>query len=394
MVFSLSEEQRAVRQSVRDFAENEIAPVAKEINDKGEFPEEVISKAAEVGFLSASIPAEYGGSEMGYLSDLIISEELCRIDPSIGIAIKSCSSAALLISDHGSERQKEEYLKPTARGDKYSSIAITEPQAGSDVTGIQTTAERDGDEYIINGNKIYITNGSQADYVITFARTGPRKDEKPYDNVSAFIVDTDQEGYTTEPTGLMGLDAEDNCTVYLDDVRTEAWQRIGEEGEAFKDLMNWFNMNRVRNVAGYGVGLAQGAFDQAFEYAEEREQFDRSINEFQGIRWKFVDMAKEIESARLLAYRTAHLLDEGEEGVIPPELSALTKLKVAETAREVANEALQIHGGAGYTTEYDIERFYRDAKILEIFEGTNEIMKNIASKEMIKNGGFMTHQEH
>jgi alkylation response protein AidB-like acyl-CoA dehydrogenase len=391
MQFGLTEEQKDVRQSVRQFAEEEIAPVAKEYNEQEKHPEDLINKAADLGLLGEAIPVEYGGSEMDYLSQTLISEELARVDPGIAVAIMSCGSAALLINDFGTERQKETYLPPTAKGEKTTAIAITEPQAGSDISGMETTAEREGDEYVINGNKIWISNGNNADYVVLFARTGSPSDDRPYEGISAFIVDTDQDGYTARKTDLMGINALHNAELFLDDVRTMKWKRIGEEGEAFYNLMDWFNRNRVRHVAAYGVGLAQGAFEQAFSYAKEREQFSRPIQDFQGIRWKFADMAMKISTTRALTYRTASLLDEG---VVSPKLCSIAKIKSSETAREVANEALQIHGGYGYSKEYDIERFYRDAKIMEIFEGTNEVLRNVVAKELIQDNGLTAYLEH
>lgn len=391
MQFSLNAEQRAVRNMVRDFAENEIAPIADEYNEQEKYPVDLIEQAADLGLLGEAIPEEYGGSELDFVSQTLISEELARVDPGIAVAIMSTSSAALLINDYGTELQKERYLPETAAGEKTTAIAITEPQAGSDVSGIETTAERDGDEYVLNGQKIWISNGNQADYVVVFARTGQPSDDRRYEGISAFIVDTDQEGYTASKSDLMGIHALHNAEVFLDDVRTETWKRIGEEGEAFYNLMDWFNKNRVRHVAAYGVGLAQGAFEQALSYAEEREQFNRPIYDFQGLRWKFADMAMEIVSARQLTYRAAVLLEEGD---VSPKLCSMAKIKTSEVAREVANEALQIHGGYGYSKEYKIEQFYRDAKILEIFEGTNEVLRNVVAKEIIKDGGLTAYENY
>jgi len=391
MQLSLTSEQQAVRQTVRDFAENEIAPVAREYNQQEKHPDDLISKAADLGFLGEAIPTEYGGSDMDFVAQTLISEELARVDPGIAVAIMSCSSAALLINDFGTERQKEEYLPPTASGDKTTAVAITEPQAGSDIASIETTAERDGDEYVINGQKIWISNGNQADYVVVFARTGPQSEDRRYAGLSAFILDTDQVGYTAKKTDLMGIHALHNAEVFLENARTKFWKRIGEEGEAFYDLMDWFNKNRVRHVAAYGVGLAQGAFEQALSYSKEREQFNRPIHEFQGLRWKFADIAMEIVAARWFTYRVASLL---EKGVVSPKLCSMAKIKTSEIAREVANEALQIHGGYGYSKEYDIERFYRDAKILEIFEGTNEVLRNIVAKEIVADDGLTAYRKH
>ncbi|WP_280536966.1 acyl-CoA dehydrogenase family protein [Halopenitus sp. POP-27] len=391
MQFGLTDEQQAVRETVREFAENEIEPVAQEYNRNHEYPREIVDQANEMGLTGSLLPVEYGGTDMGYLTEVVITEELCRVDPAIGVAIGSWSAAANLIVDHGTEKQKEAFVQPTAEGEMTGGVAITEPQGGSDVTGIETTAKQDGDEYVINGTKLWITNGGIADYTIVFARTGPRKEDDPHEGISAFIVDTDQEGYSTEDSDLMGLHAENNTTVYLDDARVAEWRMIGEEGEAFLHLMDWFNKNRAKSVGAFGIGLAQGAFDKAFSYAREREQFDETLTDFQGLQWKFADMSMRIESARQLTYRTASLLDEG---VVSPKHCALAKIKASETAREVANEALQLHGGHGYSKDYRIEQYYRDAKIFEIFEGTNEICRNIVAKELIKDGGLVEYRNH
>lgn len=391
MQFGLTEEQRSVRKTVREFAENEIEPVAQEYNQNHEYPWEIVDQANEMGLTGSLLPLEYGGTEMGYLTETIITEELCRVDPAIGVAVSSWSAAANLINDHGTERQKEEFVRPTAEGEMTGAVAITEPQGGSDVTGIETTAEKDGDEYVVNGTKLWITNGEIGSYTIVFARTSPRDDTAPHEGISALIVDTEDNGYTTQDSELMGLHAEDNTTVYLDDVRVPEWRLIGEEGQAFKNLMDWFNKNRAKSVGAFGLGLAQGAFDRAFDYATEREQFGQELYDFQGLQWKFADMGMKIETSRQLTYRTASLLDEG---VVSPKHCAFAKVKASETAREVANEALQMYGGHGYSKDYRMEQYYRDAKIFEIFEGTNEICRNIIAKEMAKDGGLVEYRNH
>lgn len=394
----LAEEHKAIRRTVREFAEEKIAPAAEEYYETYETegvkqePTELIEQAAEMGLVGTTLPEEYGGIGMDHLSRLIIVEEVARVDTSFGGAVIGGAGGAQIIAEAGTERQKEAYIEDTAAGEKSSAVAITEPQAGSDVTGIETTAERDGDEYIINGNKIFITNGGWADYVVVFAKTVPRDENQSPHDISAFIVDTDQEGYTTQESELMGFHGESNATVYLDDVRTPAWKRIEEEGQAWYSLMDWFNNNRATVIPGFSIGLAQGALDQAFSYAEEREQFNRPLTEFQGIRWKFADMAADLEATRQLAYATVSKLDNG--GEVSPKLSALNKVKATEMANEVVDEALQIHGGHGYTKDHKIERFYRDARVLRIFEGTNEIMRNIIANEMVQDGGYIPMTEN
>lgn len=391
MQIGLTAEQHELRRDIREFAETEIKPVAQEYNELEKYPADLIAKAADKGILGETIPEEYGGTDLDYLSQCIVSEELARIDFGICIAITGTNSAALLIGDKGSEAQKEKYLPPVASGESTTAIAITEQNAGSDVSGIETTARRDGDEYVINGEKKWITNAGKADFIVVFARTSEPSDDRRYAGISAFILVTDQEGYSTTPTELMGMGAPNNVVLTMNDVRTPVENRIGEEDTAFYDLMEWFNKNRVRHVASYSVGLAQGAFEQAIEYATDREQFNRRVSDFQGMQWKFADMATEIETARWLNYRAASLLDEG---IISPKICSMAKLNASQTATDVVDEALQVHGGIGYSKEKDIERFYRDAKLTEIFEGTKEVLRNVVGKEIVDDRGLDEYMEY
>ena len=379
MTFRLTDEQRAIRKAVRDFGENEIEPVAREHDEEKKYPAELRKKAAEYDLVAPSIPPEYGGPGMDTIGSTIVTEELWRADPGIGSAIGSAGFGSSMILEYGDEWMKEEWLPKITAGEAVSASAISEPAHGSNVAGMETRAEKDGDEWVINGNKMWITNGTVADIAIVMAKTDPDAGRK---GISAFLVETDWDGYTAEKIdNKLGIRASDLGELILDDLRVPEENLVGEENQAFYQLMNFFANGRV-GVASQAVGCAQGALDAAIEYANEREQFDRKISEFQAIQHKIADMATNVEAARSLLYRAAAEVVDGDE-TVAMKYSSMAKLFASEHAVDVADEAIQVHGGAGYVTDHPVERYYRDARITKIYEGTSEIQKNIIADRVL-----------
>ena len=380
MEFGLTQEQKQIRDEVRKFGENEIRPVASEYDRKEKYPHEVIDEAAKMGLLGAHIPMEYGGAGYSTVESMVISEELFAADPGIGLCVISSSFGTEAIVEYGTEEQKEEFLEPVARGDAITGAAISEPHAGSDVSAISTTAEKDGDEWVINGNKMWITNGTVADYVVMLCETDPDAAGR-YNGFSQIIVETDRDGFTAEKiTGKLGIRASDTAELILNDVRVPEENLIGTRGAGFLQQMQFFDATRT-GVAAQGVGIARGAAERALEYAEEREQFGKSIGEFQAIQHKLSEMFTDIEAARLLTLKSAWAVENDSEANLT-KLASMAKEFGSRIAVEVADEALQIHGGSGYVDDFDVERFYRDAKITQIYEGTTEIQKNIIAREL------------
>ena len=397
MEFGLSAEQKQIRDEVRKFAENEIKPVASEYDREEKYPHEVVDKAAEMGLTGAAIPIEYGGAGYSTLDVMIITEELFAADPGIGLSVLSTSFGTEAIVGHGSEEQKEEFLEPVARGEAITGAAISEPHAGSDVSSISTRAEKDtaeqsspsrdspeanqdGDEWVINGNKMWITNGTVADYVVMLCETDPDAEGR-YNGFSQIIVETNRDGFSAEKiTGKLGIRASDTAELILDDVRVPEENLVGHRGAGFLQQMQFFDETRTA-VAAQGVGIARGAAERALEYAEEREQFGQPIGEFQAIQHKLSDMFTKIEAARLLTYKSAWCDDTGNDDDLTM-LASMAKEYGSRIAVDVADEAVQIHGGAGYVDDFDVERLYRDAKITQIYEGTTEIQKNIIAREL------------
>jgi len=380
MEFGLSQEQKQVRDMVREFAENEIKPVATEYDREEKYPHDIVEEAAEVGLTGANIPLEYGGAGYSALDTMLIIEELFAADPGIGLCVISTSFGTENIVEFGTEEQKEEYLPPVAEGEAITGAAISEPHAGSDVSSISTRAEKDGDEWVINGNKMWITNGTVADYVVALCQTDPDAEGR-YNGFSQIIIESDREGFETEKiTGKMGIRASDTAELIFDDVRVPEENLVGTRGAGFLQQMQFFDETRTA-VAAQGVGIAKGAAERALEYAGEREQFDRPIGDFQAIQHKLADMFTKTEAARMLTYKSAWCQDnENDEDLTM--LASMAKEYGSRVAVDVANEALQIHGGAGYVDDFDVERLYRDAKITQIYEGTTEIQKNIIAREL------------
>ncbi|WP_266077852.1 acyl-CoA dehydrogenase family protein [Haladaptatus caseinilyticus] len=383
MDFELTKEQQAIRDEVRRFAENEVAPIAKEYDQEEKYPWEIIDKAAEMGLTGANIPIEYGGAGYSPLEVAIIVEELFAVDAGIGLCITSTAFGGDAIREFGTEEQKEEYLTPVAEGEAVMGTAISEPDTGSDVSSVSTSAEKDGDEWVINGNKMWITNGSIGDFFVVMCKTDPEAEDR-YSGFSQIIVEADRDGFEADKiTGKLGIRASDTAELIFDDVRVPEENLVGTRGMGFLQLMQFFDETRTA-VAAQGVGIAKGACEQALSYAEEREQFGRSISDFQAIQHKLADMHTKTEAARNLTYKSAWSV--ANEGGQLTQLASMAKEFSSRIAVECADEAVQIHGGAGYVNDFDAERFYRDAKITQIYEGTTEIQKNIIARELLGKG--------
>ncbi|QLK24828.1 acyl-CoA dehydrogenase family protein [Natrinema zhouii] len=379
MAFQLSAEHEAIRDAVREFGENEMAPVAEEHDREHKYPENLRKKAAEYDFVAPNIPLEYDGAGMDKISSTIVTEELWRADPGIGSAVGSAGFGSDMIIEFGDEWMKEEWLPRIANGESASCSMISEPAHGSNVAGIETVAEMDGNEYVLNGNKMWITNGTVADVGVAMAKTSP---DEGHRGITAFLLPMDTDGVTTEKiTNKLGIRASDLAEVVLDDVRVPEENVIGEVDEGFYQLMEFFASGRT-SVAAQAVGAAQGALDAAIEYATQREQFDQKISEFQAIQHKIAEMATKVEAARSLTYRAATQVEQNNQD-IAAQYSSMAKLFASEISVEVADEGVQVHGGSGYVTDYPAERYYRDARITKIYEGTSEIQKNIIADQLL-----------
>ncbi|PSP55410.1 acyl-CoA dehydrogenase [Halobacteriales archaeon QS_1_67_19] len=383
MEFGLTDEQTAIRDEVRRFADNEIAPVASEYDQAEEYPREIVEAAAEMGLTGANIPVEYGGAGYTPLETALIIEELFAVDPGIGLCITSAAFGGDAIREFGTDDQKERYLRPVAEGDAVMGTAISEPDTGSDVSSVSTSAEKDGDEWVINGTKMWITNGSVGDYFVVMCETDPGIDDR-YAGFSQIVVEADREGFEAEKiTGKLGIRASDTAELIFDDVRVPEENLIGQRGMGFPQLMQFFDETRAM-VAAQGVGIAKGACERALEYAQDREQFGQSISEFQAIQHKLAEMHTKTEAARNLTYKSAWSVNNEDDQLT--QLASMAKEFASRVAVECADEAVQIHGGAGYVNDFDVERLYRDAKITQIYEGTTEIQKNIIARELLGKG--------
>ena len=370
MDFELSEEHLLIQAMVREFAAAEIAPIAAEIDRNHRFPEELIPKLAEVGLMGVSFPEEFGGAGADFLSFTIVVEELARVCASTSVIVAAHGGlAAWPIFEFGTTAQKEKYLQGLASGEKLGAFALTEPGAGTDAAGGKTTAVLEGDEYVLNGSKIFITNGGYADTYVVTAMTDPTRGTR---GMSAFIVEKDAPGFSVgQREHKMGIRASSTTPLYFSDCRIPKDALLGKEGSGFKMAMQTFDGGRV-GVGAQAVGIAQGALDASIAYAKERVQFGKPIATLQAIQWMIADMATEIDAARLLVYRAAWMKDKG---LRYGAEASMAKLFAAETATRVAGKAIQIHGGYGFTESYPVERAYRDAKITEIYEGTSEVQR-------------------
>ena len=378
MDFQLNDEQRQIQDMARKFALNEIAPKAKEYDRAEKYPKEIVQKAAELGMVGVTIPEEYGGPGFGFLDHGLIIEQLARVDLGITQAIESAAFGSQNIMFFGTEEQKLKYLPPLVEGKAVAAGAYTEPDAGTDISAARTKAVVDGDEWVITGNKMFITNGNICDFMAVYCLTEPDA-PSPHQRHSLIIVEADRPGLNATPIkGKMGLRASDTAELAFDQVRVPLGNLIGQRGQGFKQLMRFFDATRTL-VASQGVGLAQGALDLAIAYTKERITFGKPIIDNQAIRFKLAEMATKIELARLATYRAAWLVDQGRPD---PSLNSMAKYFAGETAVWVCDQALQMHGGYGFVDEYDISRFYRDAKILEIYEGTKEAEKMVIGKRL------------
>ncbi|MHA6487382.1 acyl-CoA dehydrogenase [Bacillus cabrialesii] len=375
MNFSLSEEHEMIRKLVRDFAKHEVAPSAAERDEQERFDRELFREMAHLGLTGIPWPEEYGGIGSDYLAYVIAVEELSKVCASTGVTLSAhISLCSWPIFAFGTEEQKAEHLTQLALGEKIGAFALTEAGSGSDAGGMKTTAERIGDDYVLNGSKVFITNGGIADIYIVFAVTDPVKRKK---GISAFIVEKDFEGFSAgKKEKKMGIRSSTTTEITFEDCVVPAANRLGEEGEGFKIAMKTLDGGR-NGIAAQAVGIAQGALDAAVQYAKERKQFGKSIAEHQGIAFKLADMATMTEASRLLTYQAAWLESSG----LPYEkASAMSKLLAGDTAMKVTTEAVQIFGGYGYTKDYPVERYMRDAKITQIYEGTQEIQRLVISR--------------
>ncbi len=383
MDFELSKSQKEIQKAVRDFVKGEFKKDAIEkLVEAHAYPTDIWKKAAGLGFIGIHFPEAYSGEGLGVMENILVAEELCRGDSSVGACLILADFASEVVLHFGSDEMKAKWLPKVAEGEVLSCGAFTEPDHGSDITRMDTTAVRDGEDWVINGSKIFITNGgSMAGFYSVLCQTDP--DIVPsHRGMSTLLVEADREGVSTVDVGQkMGIQLMDTAEVIFKDVRVPAENLIGKENRGFYQVLEFFDESRIL-IAAQALGTAQGAFDRALKYVKSRKQFGKKIAAFQISQHKLADMATKIELARLMTYKAAWNFDQGR---IDPKLTSMAKMVAARAAVEVADEAIQLLGGYGYMTEYEVERFYRDAKITELYEGTKEIQKNtIASSVMGK----------
>jgi len=370
MDFCLTEEQAMFQAMVRDFATNVVKPEAAKIDEEGKFPAEIFKKAAELGIFGISIDEKYGGSCMDYVSMTLCCEELSKACAGLGcIFLANLSLACYPIYKFGTEEQKRKFVTPIATGEKICCFALTEPGAGSDAGTIQTTATKEGDHFILNGNKIFITNGAEASIAVVFATEDKTKGTK---GISAFIVESNTPGYSVgKLEHKMGIHGSSTAELVFENCKIPKANQLGESGRGLRYAMEAIDSSRV-TVAAQALGISQAAFDDALSYAQTRIQFGKPISQHQAIQWMLADMATQIDAARMLVYRAAWLKDQGKPFM---KEAAMAKLYAGEVSSFVTNKALQIHGGYGYCRDYPMERYLRDAKITEIYEGTSEMQR-------------------
>ena len=383
MDFDFTPAQLAIKKMITEFANSEVKPYAADVDQKEIFPEEQIRKLAKLGIMGMSIPEKYGGAELDNVSQTIIMEELSRACSATAVTMGAHTSLCCYpIVNHGTEDQKQRFLPKLASGEYLGAFALTEPNAGSDAANVQTTAVRDGDGYIINGNKVFITNGGKAD-LINFVATTDRS--KKHNGISIFTIETKKtKGFSAgKKEDKLGLRGSNTQELIFQDMYVPKENLVGGiECEGFKIAMGVFNSGRI-GIGVQGVGIAQAAFDECMKYVKEREQFGRKLHKFQAIQFMLSDMAMKIDAARLLCYRAAFLKDKGRRYI---QAAAMAKLYGSDIAMEVTRQAIQIHGGYGYIKDYPLERFYRDAKITEIYEGTSEIQRLVIAAELLGRG--------
>lgn len=379
MDFSLTNEQEMIRKTMREFAEREIKPIAAEIDETERFPRESVQKMARYNMLGIPVPEQYGGAGGDDLAYAIAVEELSRVCGTTGVILSAHTSLGCWpLLKYGTEEQKQKYLIPLAKGEYLGAFGLTEPNAGTDAAGQQTVAVLDGDAYVLNGTKIFITNGGQADVYIIFAMTDKSKGTR---GISAFIVEKDFPGFRIgKKEAKMGIKASSTTELIFENCRVPKENLLGEIGKGFKVAMTTLDGGRI-GIAAQALGIAQGALDEAIKFVKERQQFGRAIGQFQGIQWMIADMVTRVESARLMVYNAAWRKSAGLEY---GNAAAMAKLYAAETAMEVTTKAVQLHGGYGYTRDYPVERMMRDAKITEIYEGTSQVQKMVISANALR----------
>ena len=378
MNFCLSEEQQLLKRSVREFAESEIRPHVREWDEQQHFPHELLPRLAELGLMGIQFPGEYGGAAMSAVDYCICIEELARVDPSISLSVAAHNGlGAAHIAMFGSDEQKARYLAPLASGDKLAAWGLTEPSSGSDAAAMRTTAVRDGDVWVLNGSKAFITHGGSGHTMVVMAVTDRSKGNK---GISAFVVERGTPGFSAgKKEDKLGMRASETTEVLLQNCRIPAGQLLGEEGQGFIQTLQVLDAGRI-GIAALAVGLAQGAYEAAKNYAFERKQFGRAIGTFQSIRWRLVDHAARVEAARLLTYRAAWLKDQGRRTTLD---SSMAKLYASEIAVRASEDAVQIHGGYGFVKDYPAEKFFRDVKLTTIGEGTSEVQRLVIARQLL-----------
>jgi alkylation response protein AidB-like acyl-CoA dehydrogenase len=379
MDFNLTKDQRDLQQMVRDFAQNEIAPRAAEIDASDEFPLDLIKKMGELGLMGIPIPEEYDGVGADFLSYMLAIEEISYASASVGVILAVHTSVGTMpILNFGTEEQKRKYVPRLAAGELIGAFGLTEPGAGSDASGIRTRAVKQGDTYVLNGSKIFITNGEVADIFIVFAVTDPEKGAK---GVSAFIVERGTPGFSIgKKEHKMGMNGSGTVELIFDNAQVPAAQLLGEEGEGFKIAMSNLDGGRI-GIGAQALGIARAAFDAARAYVQQREQFGRPIADFQAVQFMLADMATKIEASRLLIYNAATLR---QAKLTCSKQASMAKYYATDTAMSVTTDAVQLFGGYGYSKEYPVERYMRDAKVTQIYEGTNQIQRLVVAKNLLK----------
>ena len=379
MDFSYSEELLEIKRVVRDFAENEIRPHVMEWDESQTFPGGILRKLGELGFMGVVIPAEYGGAGLGYTEYVSVVEELSRVDGSVGISVAAHNSLCTgHIFNAGTDEQRRKFVVPLAKGEKLGAWSLTEPEAGSDAGGTQTTARLDGNSWILNGQKTFTTHGTYGDICVAMAVTDK---SAGHHGISAFILEKGMPGFSPgKKENKLGLRASDTSTVVFEDCRVPKENLLGQTGSGFIDALKVLDGGRI-SIAALAVGMAQGAYEAALHYSKQRKHFGKAISDFEAIQFKLADMATEIDAARLMMYRAAWMKDQGMQTTAQ---SSMAKLYAGEVAVRVANECVQIHGGYGYIKEYPAEKFYRDVKLCTIGEGTSEIQRLVIAREILK----------
>ena len=377
--FTLSTEQELIKETAKDFAEKHLLPGVIERDEKSDFPKDQIKKMGELGFMGMMVPEEWDGSGLDTISYVIAIEEIAAVELATSTIMSVNNSLVCqVLLDQGNDKQKNDFLRPLARGDKLGAYSLSEPQSGSDASNMRTYAEKDGSHYVINGTKNWVTSGQNSDFVILFCLTSKDVGSK---GISAFIIEKGTSGLNIgKKENKLGIRASDTCELYFENCKIPENNRIGEEGQGFSIAMQALGGGRI-GIAAQALGLSRSALEKAAAYAKEREQFGQSIGQFGAIKNKLADMATNVDASRLLVWQAAYLKDQGKEYI---KESSMAKLFASSTAMKAASECVQIHGGYGYMQEYGVERLMRDAKITEIYEGTSEIQRLVIGRDLLK----------